>query len=183
MVEVSLKKNIPGPILDIGGGGEGIIGRIYGASVTAIDNRPEELAESPAGPVKLVADARKMPFSDGSFPSVTAFFTFMYLEQEDQLSAFQEITRVLAPNGKFYLWDAEIETAFPFLIDLKIDANGEEVNTTYGIYKENARQNGRHFIRLAKACGLELIEKHVADHWFYLVFQHLPTTGGHEIKP
>lgn len=43
-----LKKELEGAILDVGGGGEGVIGRIYGPRVVAIDNRQEELDEAPA---------------------------------------------------------------------------------------------------------------------------------------
>lgn len=54
---LSLEKTLTGPILDLGGGGEGIIGRIYGRQATAIDNRQEELDEAPDGPKKLLMDA------------------------------------------------------------------------------------------------------------------------------
>lgn len=36
---IQLNRELAGKILDIGGGGEGIIGRLYGRQVTAIDNR------------------------------------------------------------------------------------------------------------------------------------------------
>ena len=42
MAGIHLEKSLVGRILDIGGGGEGIIGRVYGQSVTAIDCRQEE---------------------------------------------------------------------------------------------------------------------------------------------
>ncbi|NIV37241.1 MAG: hypothetical protein GWN58_49800, partial [Anaerolineae bacterium] len=41
-----------GFILDIGGGGEGIIGLLKGRDVIAIDLRAEELEEAPPGPLK-----------------------------------------------------------------------------------------------------------------------------------
>lgn len=41
-----LRKEPEGSILDIGGGGEGVIGRLYQEQVTAIDNRQEELNEA-----------------------------------------------------------------------------------------------------------------------------------------
>lgn len=34
---VHVKRELSGRILDIGGGGEGVIGRVYGPQVTAID--------------------------------------------------------------------------------------------------------------------------------------------------
>lgn len=42
-MRINLKKELKGDILDIGGGGEGIIGRLYTNQVISIDNRKEEL--------------------------------------------------------------------------------------------------------------------------------------------
>ena len=52
-----LRKELDGTVLDIGGGGEGIIGRLYADQVTAIDNRQEELDEAPGACRKLLMDA------------------------------------------------------------------------------------------------------------------------------
>ena len=46
---IILEHELEGSILDIGGGGEGTIGRLYGTQVIAIDNRQEELDEAPEG--------------------------------------------------------------------------------------------------------------------------------------
>ncbi len=46
-MKLVLKNELSGSILDIGGGGDGIIGRLYKDSVTAIDNMQEELDEAP----------------------------------------------------------------------------------------------------------------------------------------
>jgi len=51
-------------ILDLGGGGEGVIGRLRGKQVTAIDLRQGELDDAPQGPIKVVADARALPFDN-----------------------------------------------------------------------------------------------------------------------
>lgn len=83
-MKLSLQKDLAGPILDLGGGGEGVIGLIYGGQVTAIDNRQEELDEAPEGPVKLVMDAAALAFADGSFQTVTAFFSLMYMDRATQ---------------------------------------------------------------------------------------------------
>jgi len=54
--------NLVGLILDIGGGGEGVIGQIKGKDVIAIDISKEELEETPDGPLKIVMDARELQF-------------------------------------------------------------------------------------------------------------------------
>lgn len=61
MTVLWLRQDLNGSILDVGGGGEGVIGRLYGQSVTAIDNCREELDEAPCGCRKLVMDASR-PF-------------------------------------------------------------------------------------------------------------------------
>ena len=50
---ISILKEFSGRILDVGGGGEGVIGRVYGPQVTAIDISAEELAEMVAEHLKL----------------------------------------------------------------------------------------------------------------------------------
>ncbi len=46
---MELVKELDGKILDIGGGGEGVIGRLYTSQVVAIDNNQAELDEAPGG--------------------------------------------------------------------------------------------------------------------------------------
>ena len=72
-----IEKDLIGPISDLGGGGEGVIGQIYRQQAVVIDNRQEELDETPEGPEKLLMDAAELTFADGSFQHVTAFFSLM----------------------------------------------------------------------------------------------------------
>ena len=41
MHQIYIERTLSGAILDVGGGGEGIIGRVYGRQVTAIDRLAE----------------------------------------------------------------------------------------------------------------------------------------------
>ena len=63
-----------GFILDIGGGGEGVIGKLMGEKVIAIDFKKEELLEAAEGPLNIIMDARELKFLDESLQTVTAFF-------------------------------------------------------------------------------------------------------------
>ncbi len=92
---INIDYDLKGSILDIGGGGEAIIGQMYGDKVTAIDNRQEELDEAPNCCTKLLMDAEKLSFFDGSFDNVTFFYTLMYMSEEIQRKAIFEATRVL----------------------------------------------------------------------------------------
>ena len=71
---VEMKSDLNGSILDIGGGGEAVIGQIYGGRVTAVDNCQEELDGAPDCCTKLLADAEELPFPDASFDNVTFFW-------------------------------------------------------------------------------------------------------------
>jgi len=101
----------PGYVLDIGGGGEGIIGRMKPSQVVAIDLFARELQESPPGPLKIVMDATDLKFLDASFDTVTAFFSLMYMKPDIQRKVFAEVQRVLKPGGRWLIWDAVIPTA------------------------------------------------------------------------
>jgi len=167
---ISLKKSLTGPILDLGGGGEGIIGRIYGNQAVAIDNRQEELDEAPDGPQKLLMDAAALTFEDASFQHVTAFFSFMYMSHIVQAQAIAQAARVLHPGGCLHIWDGKIDSAFPtpFLMELDIDAGGTPVHTTYGTVKKDAAQDAGYFLHLCQNVQLKLTDKQEHDGWFYL---------------
>lgn len=168
--QLRIEKNLTGPILDFGGGGEGIIGRVYGQQVVAIDNRQDELDEAPEGPKKLLMDAAELAFADNSFQHVTSFFSLMYMPHMVQAQAVAQAARVLSPGGSFQIWDAQITSAFPepFLIDVDVDANGTAVHTTYGVLKEDAAQDSGYILRLCQLAGLKLAAREAHDGWFYL---------------
>ncbi len=170
MNKITLNKTIKGSILDIGGGGEGIIGLIYQTQVTAIDNRQDELDEAPVGFIKVLMDACNLKFKDNSFENVTLFYTLMYIEKEKQAKAIQEAYKVLKDEGHLYIWDTNIKVANPFLVNLNINASGSIINTTYGIYKENAFQDDKYFKVICENVGFRLIEEFVENNQFYLHF-------------
>ena len=78
---ITLNKDLSGKILDVGGGGEGIIGRLYGEQVTAIDKYQEELDEAPSGFVKVLMDAVNLTFSDCSFDHANILLFFDVYER------------------------------------------------------------------------------------------------------
>ena len=128
-----------GFILDIGGGGEGVIGQLKGKDVVAIDFREEELLEAADGPLKIIMDARDLKFLDESFPTVTAFFAMMYIkEKDDQIKVFQEVARMLKQGGKFHIWDIDLakipETDKEFyIVHLRYKTGPESNETGYGM--------------------------------------------------
>lgn len=172
---IELKKELNGKILDIGGGGEGIIGRLYREQVTAIDNRQEELDEAPEGFEKVLMDATDLQFADSSFDHVTFFFTLMFMRAEDQKQAITEAARVLKDGGYIHIWDCDIASAYPkpFCIDVEIQLPAEHISTTYGVGKLDTQD----MLSIAKMCGdagLMAIDHVKKRNHFHMVFRKLP---------
>jgi ubiquinone/menaquinone biosynthesis C-methylase UbiE len=106
-VEVS-RIETDGLILDVGGGGEGIIGRLNGEQVVAIDTREGELMETHNEALKVVMDAADLRFLPKSFDVCTAFFSLMYIPKSIHQKVFEEVFRVLKDRGRFLIWNARI---------------------------------------------------------------------------
>ena len=156
-MNIEIKKDLNGSILDIGGGGEAVIGKIYRDKVTAVDNRPEELDAVPDCCAKQRMDAAELLFPDGSFDNVTFFYTLMYMTEETQRGAIREAARVLRSGGFISVWDCDIGSAYPepFLVDLDINAAGNMIRTTYGIVKKDTQSSGS-IIHLLEQEGLRI---------------------------
>jgi ubiquinone/menaquinone biosynthesis C-methylase UbiE len=150
-----------GYVLDIGGGGEGIIGQMKPAQVIAIDLSKRELEEAPAGPLKIVMDATDLKFLEASFNTATAFFSLMYMRPEIQEKAFAETFRVLTPGGRWLIWDAVIPRA------LENDTSGPAfrfrfqlpdrvVQTGYGTFWPEKPMDLDYYKGLARKTGFEI---------------------------
>jgi ribosomal protein S18 acetylase RimI-like enzyme/ubiquinone/menaquinone biosynthesis C-methylase UbiE len=156
-----------GAILDIGGGGGGIIGLLAGERVVAIDRLKEELEEAPAGPLKIVMDARDLQFLDGAFQTVTSFFTLMYIKAEDHRRVFEEAFRVLAPGGRFLIWDAilphrtnedEDIAIFPVTVELP---EGKTISNFYGVRWPSEGREAAHYRQMAEKVGFEVVSQRI----------------------
>lgn len=164
---------IKGGILDIGGGGEGIIGQLFNEQVVAIDPIRRELEEAPEGPLKIVMDARDLKFLDYSFDNATSFFTFMYIPLSDHEQVLKEIFRVLKREGEFHIWDVVIpefdgSQKDIYVVPLEVKLKGKTVETGYGTRWEGRTQDAAHYIDLCQRVGFELVESNTEGESFYL---------------
>ena len=165
--------NRGGLILDVGGGGEGIIGLLKGQDVVAIDMRKDELEETTNDALKVVMDARDLKFIDESFTVATVYFTFMYIPEDDFEAIFREIWRVLRPEGELLIWDAIVEVPPEerekkrFVVILKTHfPNGQENQTGYGGIVRD--QDLESFLKPAQKVGFKVLEKDVSEYMFFL---------------
>jgi SAM-dependent methyltransferase len=171
--------NLPstGAILDIGGGGEGVIGRIAGDRVVAIDRLRKELEEAPAGPLKIVMDARELGFLDRTFQTVTAFFSLMYMRGEDHRRVFEEVFRVLGPGSRFLIWDAVIPprggdkkdvVIYPMTIELP---DGKVVSTGYGVHWPSEGRDVGYYRALAEEAGFGVVSQRATGQHVFMELQ------------
>jgi SAM-dependent methyltransferase len=165
-----------GWILDIGGGGEGVIGRLKGKQVVAIDLYSWGMRRTPPGPLKLVMDATDLKFLDESFGVVTSFFTLMYMSPEQQQKALREALRVLKPGGRMRIWDVQLPVStdpkkdivvYPFIFKLP----GETVETGYGTSFPKQPLDLPYYTKVAQDAGFTVEEREVVGHTFRLVLR------------
>lgn len=168
---ISIQEIPPGQVIDIGGGGEGVIAQIGGARVVAVDKLISEIHEARGkalGVPWVVADATALPFSSGCFDNATAFFSCMYMPGDVQQKVFREARRVLKANGEFWIWDARIAPKGKvFVIRLRVDCPDlDTVNTAYGVRARG--QSASSIGSLLREAGFE--SKVVADRgdWFLI---------------
>jgi ubiquinone/menaquinone biosynthesis C-methylase UbiE len=159
-----------GLILDVGGGGEGIIGKLNGKQVVAIDTREQELMETHNEALKIVMDAADLKFLPKSFEVCTAFFSLMYIPKSIHRKVFEEVFRVLKDNGRFLLWDVRIPESTTgykaFVLHLKVKLPNEEVETGYGVRWQT--QSLAHFRELARLTGFKVTKELCKNEIFHL---------------
>lgn len=172
-MKISLNKELCGSILDIGGGGEGIIGRLYKSAVTAVDNMQEELDEAPNCCKKLLMDAAALDFADESFDNVTFFYSLMYMNTDVKAKAIEEACRVLKTGGRLTVWDVEFKSAYPdaFSVELDIILPKENVCTEYGIIGTDVAQSAESIISMCCECGLNPLEHEENGGHFHIVLK------------
>ena len=155
-------------ILDIGGGGEGVIAQLMGRSVIAIDRRAGELQEALEASgddgdfIRIIMDARDLKFLDGTFHFATCFFSLMYMDDDEQRTVLAETLRVMKPGGELLVWEfqfpvrgnnKEDHVAYPLLIHLP----DKDIETGYGCRWPDKVRDLEHYRRLIAGVGFEEI--------------------------
>lgn len=167
-----------GLILDIGGGGEGVIGQLKGEQAISIDLFKDELENAPSTNLKIVMDARDLKFIDNSFNNVVIFYTLMYIKSKDHEKVFNEVKRVLKNGGNLKIWDVNLPISsdttkkliayYPF----KFILPHKEINTGYGApFPKNEKHDMEYYIGLAKKAGFQVVKSENKENSFYIEFK------------
>lgn len=163
-----------GLVLDIGAGGEGIIGQATGGH--AIGIAPEEhkrgLERAPGCALKIMMDSRDMKFLDNSFDTATAFYTLMYIDNIHHEKVFSEIYRVLKPGGEFFLWDMAIPVNSTdktgYMMGIEVQLKDKKVFTGYGAKWPGKQQSAEYFKGITGRTGFQVLEEECGKHLIYL---------------
>ena len=153
-----------GYILDIGGGCRGTIGRIKPRQVVAIDISARELKEAPSDFLKIVMDASDLKFLDNSFPTVTAYYSLMFMKPDIQEKVFAEVFRVLQPGGTWFVWDAVVPAASPgsekesYTAWLRTHLPNETIVYGYSMLKFEKPLDIAYYSGLATRAGFQIAE-------------------------
>lgn len=170
-----------GPVLDIGGGGEGVIGRVHRVPVVAIDLDVQELTDAPEGTLKIVMDATDLKFLDGTFPAVTAFFSLMYMQNKaQQRRTMAEALRVLRPGGTFHIWECAVEqslgsSTLAYAVQLRIVLETGPIEVAYGTEWPRSSRNAAYYRAIAESVGFHHHFTDETRHVFHMVFRKAPS--------
>ena len=168
--------SLKGRILDIGGGGEGVIEQLKGDKVVVIDLKKNELESGlRAGDtksLKIVMDAKDLKFLDNSFDTVTAFFSMMYMKNESLERVFKEIYRVLDNEGELVIWDLVIPNRKNVEKDyigiyLNVEIGVKIIESGYGTQWDK-EQDVNDFVTLATSAGFTITEQKVDGNYFFI---------------
>lgn len=167
-----LIREIPkGRIIDIGGGGEGVIAQVGEARVVAIDKYVSEIHEARGKAYNvswMVADATNLPCRDRCFDNATMFFSGMYMSEDVKEKVFKETRRVLRRGGEFWIWDVNMQSkSKAYAIRVRVDIpEKHKINTMYGVKAKD--QSAERVGDLLREAGF--VSEVISDrkHWFLI---------------
>jgi len=172
MQEITLEY-IPtdGLIIDIGGGGEGLVSRIGGAKVCAVDIRMSEIREAQIhGPPSnwLVGDGQHLSFQDGVFDVATMWFSLGYMSDwSTKRRVLEESRRVLVDNGHISILSSHIPRNCDHLVFWAQFTlpDGTISQTGYGV-RGGQGQTLNRLVKLLEEIGYRISVAEDNDAWF-----------------
>jgi ubiquinone/menaquinone biosynthesis C-methylase UbiE len=160
-----------GLILDIGGGGEGLVSRIEGSKVCAVDIRMSEIREAQIhGPPAnwFVGDGQALCFQDDVFDVVTLWFSLGYMSDWSiKRCVLKEAHRVLGENGRLSILASRIPESCERLIfwgNFTLP-DGIVSQTGYGV-RGGQDQTLERMVELLGNTGFKIQSQENNDAWF-----------------
>ena len=158
-------------VLDIGGGGEGLVSRIAGNKVCAVDYRISEIREGqihnpPAN--WFTADGRTLPFKESTFDIATLWFSLGYMNEWSVKGAvLTEVLRTLKSEGRLLIMASRIdckEQRLLFSAQFTLP-DGTVSKTGYGVRGDQNQTLGS-IVALVREVGFKDIQSENHDWWF-----------------
>ncbi|MHA1908663.1 MAG: class I SAM-dependent methyltransferase [Candidatus Thorarchaeota archaeon] len=160
-----------GLIIDIGGGGEGLVSRIEGSRVYAVDILMDEIREARIhNPPSnwFAADGTDLPFRSRMFDVATLWFSLGYMKEWTiKKSVLREVHRVLKDNASISIKAMKIdctEEKLVFKVDYSLP-DGTLSRTGYGV-KGQQNQTLKTVTDCLHAIGFNVSKTHDFEHWF-----------------
>jgi len=160
-----------GLILDIGGGGEGLVSRIEGSKVCAVDIRMSEIREAQIhGPPSnwFVGDGQALCFQDDVFDIATLWFSLGYMSDWSiKQSVLEESHRVLVKGGRLSILGSKIPKDCEPLIfwGLFTLPDGTVSQTGYGVRGGQGQTLDR-IVKLLEKTGFKIQSQEDNTAWF-----------------
>ncbi|MFX1262731.1 MAG: class I SAM-dependent methyltransferase [Promethearchaeota archaeon] len=166
-------KQLPreGLIIDIGGGGEGLVSRIETSRVCAVDVNLNKIREAMIyGQVSqwILSDGRMLSVKDERFNVATLWFSLGYVQDWDsKKQVIAEVARVLRRSGQISILGARITyTDSRFVMRALLHfPDGSVSKMSYGMAGTQV-QDAESVIRLLQETGFSKITFEDSGHWF-----------------
>ncbi len=161
----------PGRIIDIGGGGEGLVARVEGDRVCAVDIRMDEVREARIHETQatwVVADARSLCFRDATFDIATFWFSLGFMPGWDvKRHVVREVSRVLTGSGALLVKACRIDCDTDvFIFRMRgILPDGTITQVGYGMHGRQGQDMSR-TAALLEECDFHVVRMEDHGHWF-----------------
>ncbi|TFG04911.1 class I SAM-dependent methyltransferase [Candidatus Thorarchaeota archaeon] len=171
-------KHIPdeGRVLDIGGGGEGLVSRLEGKRVCAVDVLLNKIREARIYSVEsqwIQSDARALAVRDRVFDTVTCWFSLSYLPEGDaKRQVLTEANRVLKRSGMLSVIGMSIpgETV-KHVLDAEFVLPDNYISKMSYAVSGNQEQTMESLINLGQEIGFQIQQASDHEYWFELTMR------------
>jgi ubiquinone/menaquinone biosynthesis C-methylase UbiE len=167
-----------GPIIDIGGGGEGLVSRIETSRVCVVDINLNKIREAMIyGQVSqwILSDARMLSMKDERFNVATLWFSLGYIQDWDsKKQVIAEVARVLKRFGLISILGAKIICSDSRFVMRALFhfPDGSVSKMSYGM-DGTQRQDAEAVVKLLQEAGFSNIISEDNGHWFRVDAQKL----------